>query len=284
MKLLESSPIVSSLFQELCTMSSEIIDRGVSPHLAVVLVGSHPDSLKYIDIKTKKAKECGIIVSVYHMEDDTDRKEIAAALDFLSNDDDVHGIIVQLPLPGNPKQEELEELFSHIAPEKDVDGLRGEWRSQHYAAPTAVALHAGLPHALPPMVAAVCLLLDFYNIALTDKKIVIVGRGMLVGQPLEAFLKGDQKLDVQVVDEETPDILTITQSADILIGGTGSPNLITYQWVKAGAVVLDCAQDVHRDSVDQVAGAVAPAVGGLGPLTVSWLLFNTLRAAAQQSA
>ena len=128
------------------------------------------------------------------------------------------------------------------------------------------------------MVAAVCLLLSHYKISLNDKRIVIVGKGILVGQPLVTFF---QKLGytVESVDEETEHILTITKQADILIAGTGSPDLITFQWVKAGAVVLDCAHDVHRDSVDQIAGAVAPATGGLGPLTVAWLLHNTIRAA-----
>jgi len=176
----------------------------------------------------------------------------------------------------------MNELFQHIAPEKDVDGLRGDWRQQHYSSTSALSLKARLPLALPPMVAAVCLLLDYYKIQLENQKIVVVGKGMLVGQPLEAFLKNDQKLDVTLVDEETDDILAITSAADVLISGTGSKDLITYQWVKEGAVVLDCAQDVHRDSVDQVAAAVAPSVGGLGPLTVTWLLFNTVQAAGQQ--
>ena len=283
MKLLESAPIVATLFQEMRITSAELIDRGINPHLGVVLVGNHPDSLKYIDIKTKKAKECGILVSVYHIEEDAPRQEILDALDYLSSDDEVHGIILQLPLPGEISQSELEAIFSHIASEKDVDGLRGDWRSQHYDGTGAVAMRAGFDHALPPMVAAVCLLLDHYKISLVDQRIVVVGKGMLVGQPLEAFLKNDQKLDVTLVDEETDNILSIAQSADILIGGTGSSNLITYQWVKEGATVLDCAQDIHRDSVDQVAGAIAPAVGGLGPLTVSWLLFNTLRAASKHA-
>jgi methylenetetrahydrofolate dehydrogenase (NADP+)/methenyltetrahydrofolate cyclohydrolase len=284
MKLLKSAPIVDALAKELRTEVVSLVDRGINPHLAVILVGNHPESLRYIGIKTRKAKEAGITVSLYHLEEDAPDSEIISVLDFLSNDEEIHGIIVQLPLPKKRSPAKLQEIFSHVRSEKDVDGLRGEWRAQHYSGATAVALRAGLQHALPPMVAAVCLLLDYYNITLADKKIVIVGRGMLVGQPLEALLKDDLHLDVTVVDEETENILAITQSADILIAGTGQPDLITYQWIKEGAVVLDCSQDVHRDSVDQVASAVAPSVGGLGPLTVSWLLFNTLRATVQQTS
>jgi|GEM_PF-1050535 len=284
MKLLESAPIVNILAEEIRVKTVALVDRGIDPHLAVVLVGTHPESLKYIDIKTRKAKECGIIVSVYSIEEDAPREEIVSTIDFLSADPEVHGLIVQLPLPGNWTQVELDELFQHIAPEKDVDGLRGDWRKQHYAGTSAAALREGAPFALPPMVAAVCLLLDYYKIDLTNKNIVVIGKGMLVGQPLESFLKGDQKLKVTLVDEETNDILAITSAADILISGTGSKDLVTYQWVKEGAVVLDCAQDVHRDSVDQVASAVAPSVGGLGPLTVSWLLYNTVQAATVLSS
>ncbi len=283
MKLLESAPIAKKFLQEFRKESAELIDKGITPHLAVVLIGDNPDSLRYIDIKTKRAKECGITVSLYHMEDTTPEKEIFDVLNFLSADDEVHGIIVQLPVPGFKDPKKMEELFSHIAIAKDVDGLRGKWKKQHYSGTGLTSLRAGFDHALPPMVAAVCILLDHYHIELKNKKIVIVGRGVLVGQPLETFLKKDQKLQVTVVDDKTDKILDITTKADILITGTGSKDLITHQWVKPGVVVLDCAADVHRDSVDQVAQAVAPSMGGLGQLTVSWLLFNTLRAAVNQS-
>lgn len=283
MKLLESAPIVKKFLLEFRKESADLIDRGVTPHLAVVLIGDDPDSLRYIDIKTKRAKECGITVSLYHMEDTTPEQDIFNVLDFLSADDEVHGIIVQLPVPGFNEPKKMEELLSHIAVQKDVDGLRGEWKKQHYSGTSLVALRAGFEYALPPMVAAVCILLDHYKISLADKNIVIVGKGVLVGQPLEFFLKDSQKLQVTTVDEKTDKILEITTAADILITGTGNKDLITYQWVKPGAVVLDCAADVHRDSVDQIVQAVAPATGGLGPLTVTWLLFNTLRAAVNQS-
>ena len=134
---------------------------------------------------------------------------------------------------------------------------------------------------LPPMIGAVVSLLDHYAISLADKKIVIVGKGRLVGEPLSTYFKA-AGLDVESVDETTERILDVTKTADILITGTGEKDLITYQWVKEGAVVVDCAQDLHRDSVEQVASAVTPEIGGVGPLTVNWLLTNLITAAELQ--
>lgn len=279
MKLLESKQIIGDIYHRLKHESAHIIDGGTTPHLAVVLVGEDPDSLRYIDIKTKRGKEVGVTVSVYHLEEDATKEEIKETVSFLGGDDDVHAIIVQLPLPGNWTEQEQQELFNLIPPAKDVDGLRGDWESQSYQGMTRAELEQPHAYFLPPMVASVCLLLEKYKLTPADKKTIIVGRGKLVGQPLEAFFK---KLNYEVlaVDEETDDILSKTIEADILISGTGSENLITYQWVKPDAIVLDCANDVHRDSVDQVAGYVAPSTGGLGPITVAWLLRNTVTAAS----
>lgn len=282
MKLLESAPIAEAMTQELRQQSAELIDAGINPHLAVVLVGNDPDSLGYIDIKTKKSKSLGVIVSVYHLEEQEPRERIEETLDFLSKDQEVHGIIVQLPLPGNWSREEMATLFAHIAPEKDVDGLRGDWEQQEYANTSLAEIMKPRPHALPPMVASICSLLDYYQIPLANQRVVIVGYGVLVGQPYSAMLAKTNQ-NYQVVDEDTDNILAITKEADIIVAATGVPNLITYQWVKEGAVVLDCSRDVHRDSVDQVAGAVAPAQGGLGPLTVMWLIRNTIQAAKRQT-
>lgn len=282
MHLLTSDAIIGKFYEKLHAEGAALVDAGVSPHLAVVLVGSNEDSLRYIDIKTKRGKEVGLMVSVYHLEPEEAAAQLIPTLDYLSDDADTHGIIVQLPVPGYGEKD-LPAVFEHIAPEKDVDGLRGDWRSQSYENMSEAELLKDRPFALPPMVASVCTLLNHYQIDLVGKKIVIVGRGVLVGQPLEAFFSA-QGLDVQTVDEDTDHILDITKQADVLIAGTGTPNLITYQWVKEGAIVLDCAQDAHRDSVDQVASAVAPATGGLGPLTVTWLLQNTLTATAHQTS
>ena len=282
MQLLESAKLVADLNAQTRVKTAGLIDGGVASHLAVILVGEDPDSLRYIDIKTRVGKESGVEVSVYHTEEDTPYAEVADTVRFLANDPEVHAIIVQLPLPESWTPAQQEELFTLIPSHKDVDALRGDWESEQYTGSTRANLTTPHQFFLPPMLVSVCLLLEAYEIKPAELETVIIGRGKLVGQPLETFFS-KIGYKVRAVDEETENILAIAQSADLLIAGTGTPDLVTYQWVKPGAVVLDCACDVHRDSVDQVASAVAPSKGGLGPVTVSWLLRNTVEAAAAQS-
>lgn len=281
MKLMESKQLGASLHLATKQEAARLVDHGFAPHLAVVLVGEDEASLRYIDIKSKRGKEDGVTVSIYHLEADTPKEEVHKTVEFLAGDSDVHGIIVQLPLPESWSKEELDALILKIPVHKDVDGLNGDWKEQPFAGYGRKSLDKPFSSFLPPMVAAVGLLMEQYDVDLAGKKIVVVGRGKLVGQPVATFF---EKLghDVTTVDEHTEDILSITTQADVLIVGTGVPNLITYQWVKPGAIVMDCSEDVHRDSVDQLAAMVAPSRGGLGPLTVAWLLRNVVAAAAQQ--
>jgi methylenetetrahydrofolate dehydrogenase (NADP+) / methenyltetrahydrofolate cyclohydrolase len=278
MKSLTSTPFIDQLHHKLKQRAAALIDRGAEPHVAVVLVGDDPQSLTYTDIKSKRAKEDGIILSLYHIEADKQVDEVADVLKFLANDSEIQGIVLQLPLPDRFSAEQLERLIALIPEAKDVDGLAGDWKRFTYSSTEAALLAQPQGAAMPPMVLSVLSLLNHYNIDPTGQKIVIVGRGRLVGAPLEAFFQ-KLNLDVSSVDEHTDHILEIAQEADILISGTGQENLITYQWVKPGAVVIDCANDVHTDSVSQVAGALSPAKGGVGPLTVAWLLNNVLNAA-----
>lgn len=281
MQSLLSAGLVKELHERTKLAVASLVDRGIDPHLAVVIVGEEPASVKYVGIKERVAKELGIIVSLYHLEEDSTYEQIAETLTFLSEDAEVHGIILQLPLPEHFSNEQVDSLLQTIAPEKDVDGLRGDWKQLSYKGFSLDALSTYQKWALPPMVSSVLSLLDYYNIDVTDKKVVLVGRGRLVGQPLEEYLS-KQGVDVRAVDEETEGILEVAKQADILIVAAGQPDLVTYQWVKEGAVVVDCNQDVHVDSVSQIASALAPAVGGVGPLTVTWLLHNTVQAAAQE--
>lgn len=281
MNTLLSAPLVSTLLKDVTLRTGRLIDAGIDPQLAVILIGDDPDSLKYISIKSKRAKEAGIIVSVYHMESGISFKEVAEVIAFLAEDVDVHGIILQLPLPDYFTPEQTDQLLALVPSNKDVDGLRGEWRKQKYQEPSMADLLLPRMALLPPMICSVVSLLEQYSISLREKKVILVGAGRLVGAPLFTYLSS-LDIDVQNVDEETEGILDITSQADILISGTGQPDLITYQWVKPGAVVIDCASDVHMDSVEQVASAIAPSIGGVGPLTVAWLLHNCVQAASNQ--
>jgi methylenetetrahydrofolate dehydrogenase (NADP+)/methenyltetrahydrofolate cyclohydrolase len=278
MQTLFSQALFSSISATTIRQATELIDHGLDPQLAAVLVGDNPESLRYIAIKTERAKEAGIILSVYHLDESSSMHDVEESIRYLAKDTDIHGIILQLPLPAAFSAEQTDCLLDLIPSHKDVDGLRGDWLDNTYADATLGSLLLPQSHYLPPMVAAVTSLLDHYGIDIRHKKIVLVGAGRLVGTPLFQFYD-KLGLDVQTVDEETPQIFDITSQADILISGTGQKELITYQWVKEGAVVIDCATDIHVDSVAQVASALAPPKGGVGPLTIAWLLHNTVQAA-----
>jgi methylenetetrahydrofolate dehydrogenase (NADP+)/methenyltetrahydrofolate cyclohydrolase len=264
MQALLSAPITEKIHYELQQKAAQLIKAGIEPHVAVILVGADPASVSFVSIKQEQAKRDGIILSLYHLEEDATVPEIRQALEFLATDDEVQGIVLQLPLPEGITEAQVDELIQCIPPAKDVDVLRAD---------TGAATDMR-----SPMVEAVTGLLVQYQLSVAGQKVVIVGKGRLVGQPLEAYFRS-VGVDVQLVDEHTEDILKITSQADILITGTGEPDLITYQWVKEGATVINCSGDVHVDSVEQVAGALSPAKGGIGPLTVAYLLQNVLKAA-----
>lgn len=261
--------------------AAELVDRGHDPHLAVVMVGNDPESAKYVGLKSKRGKELGINVSFYHLKEDEGYDAIADTIKFLNEDEEINSIILQLPLPSKFKKEEVEKILKMIEPKKDVDGLSGAWMDmskEEIEAQLSIDFSGGVNDkglVVPPMALGIYSLLKEYKIEMENKKIVVVGRGKLVGQPAYNFF---QKLgyDIQMVHTETDHIFDVTKEADILITGTGQANLITYQWIKEGATVIDCSMDLHNDSIEQVAGAVSPAVGGIGPLTVAWLLHNVV--------
>jgi len=285
MQTLYGKPVVERLGLLIKQEAAALIDAGVEPQLAVVMVGNNPDSSRYVAMKTKRAQELGIILSLYHLAEGTSYDEVRQTLEYLAKDEEVHGIIMQLPLPEPFTPVQVDELLALVPTSKDVDGLAGAWQTMAEE-PVPFDIDQLLSRTgtfLPPMVSAVVSLLDHYALPFRDQKVVIVGKGRLVGAPLLAYFT-KAGVDVQAVDEATDRILDTTSKADILITGTGERDLITYQWVKEGAVVIDCAQDLHRDSVEQVASAVTPEIGGVGPLTVNWLLFNLICAAQRKEA
>jgi len=277
MHYLLSHDLATTIHERTRTQVLEAERRGITPQLGVVLVGQDPASVRYIEMKSKQAKLNGITVSLYHLEEESTFAQVEEVLSFLSQDSDIHGIILQLPLPAQFTPEQTDQLLNTISAEKDVDGLRGDWLELNDWGVTTDSFFAQHAYSLPPMVGSVLSLLDTYHVTLEGKKIVLVGEGRLVGGPLLRYLS-KLGLDVTAVTEETPKILDYTKSADILISGTGQDDLITYQWVKEGGVVVDCAKDVHEDSVKQVVSALAPSHGGVGPLTIAWLLYNTVQA------
>jgi methylenetetrahydrofolate dehydrogenase (NADP+)/methenyltetrahydrofolate cyclohydrolase len=227
--------------------------------LGIVFVGRDPDSLKFIEIKRKRAAEYGIATKLIELEESSHEREVVAALDSFNTDSAISGVIVQLPLPTHLDRE---RILAVLAPVKDVDGLTSQGAY------------------LSPMVQAVEALCKEYTVDLHGKKIAVIGAGPLVGQPITQWLH-DQRLEPVVIDDSTQDPDSLIRHADIIIAGTGQPILSSHN-TQSGQVIFNCSgKDVADENALSVQ-ALTPAVGGIGPLTVHFLLANTLQAAERQ--
>ncbi|GGM02385.1 bifunctional 5,10-methylenetetrahydrofolate dehydrogenase/5,10-methenyltetrahydrofolate cyclohydrolase [Deinococcus aerophilus] len=254
------------------------------PHLAIVRVGEDPASVSYVRGKARKAGEVGLRSTVHVLPETASQAELLALIAALNTDDDVNGLLVQLPLPAHIAEA---AVLHAIDPRKDVDGFH----------PLNVGeLWAGRPSLTPCTPAGILFLLRHHAIPLSGTRAVIVGRSSLVGRPLAALLL-EADATVTVAHSRTRDLGSVTRAADLLVVAVGQPGLITPDMVKPGATVIDVginrvvdAQgkghlvgDVHPD-VAGVAGALTPVPGGVGPLTVAQLLANTVHAAELQAA
>lgn len=256
-----SHTITEKLYHQLGQRVAELQEQGVQPALAVVLVGHDPKSELYVSsIKQRRAQELGIDFTIHRLDANASEDSIIETIERLNQEAQVTGIIVQLPLPDAI---DTDRVLAAVAAEKDVDGLRPG--SQF----------------MPPTVSAILGLLEAYDIVLTDKKISIIGQGRLVGAPLLREMK-QLKLDVNACDESVEDLSTCTLDADIVISATGEPNLIRPSMVKEKAVVIDVDCDVLYDEVAEKVAYITPQKGGVGPLTVAYLLANVVEAAEKQ--
>lgn len=254
--------------------------HGVTPHLAAVLAGDNPASHVYVRNKRAACERAGLASSLAILSADASQAELLETLARLNADPFVHGILVQLPLPN---QIDEHAIVQAIDPQKDVDGLH----------PTNVGLLAeGRPRFLPCTPAGVQQILIRERIEIRRSHVVIVGRSNLVGKPLAMMLV--QKADcadatVTVCHSRTRDLVEHTRRADILVAAMGQPEFVTGAMIRRGAVVIDVGinrrsdgrlvGDVHFQSACEVAGAITPVPGGVGPMTVAMLLHNTLQAA-----
>lgn len=254
----------------------------ISPCLAVVIVGDDPASHIYVKNKIKRAKESGIKSLEYKLSNDTDQYTLDKLIESLNNKSDVHGILVQLPLP---KQLDEERVINKISPAKDVDGFN----------PINVGRLSAGQKVLTPCTPLGCLIMlqqEFSD--LTGKDVVIIGRSNIVGKPMAALLL-QQNCTVTIVHSKTQYIKEKCRTADIVIAAIGQPKMINKDWIKSGAVVIDVGinaiemnnkrqlvGDVDFDDVKTVASAISPVPGGVGPMTIACLMKNTVFAAQLQ--
>jgi len=254
---------------------------GVVPGLAAVLVGDDPASRTYVGMKHRATESAGMRSEQHLLPATTSQAELLALVDRLNADDAVDGILVQLPLPGHLDAREVQR---RVDPAKDVDALNPV---------TAGMLANGEPTFLACTPAGVVALLDEAGVDLPGREVVIVGRSTLVGRPLSIMLTlPGRDATVTVAHSRTRDLAAVCRRAEVLIVAAGRERLVTADMVRPGAVVIDVGTnrttdgrlvgDVDFDAVAEVAGAITPVPGGVGPMTVTMLLANTLDAARRR--
>ncbi|WP_336635189.1 bifunctional methylenetetrahydrofolate dehydrogenase/methenyltetrahydrofolate cyclohydrolase FolD [Lysinibacillus fusiformis] len=256
-------------------------EQGLTPGLAVVLVGDNQASATYVRNKQKSCEAIGMYSELIKLPEETTQEELLTQIQQLNQREDIHGILVQLPLP---KHIDEDKVIATIAVEKDVDGF----------SPVSVGkMMLGQETFLPCTPFGVMKLLEYSGIEIAGKHAVIVGRSHIVGKPMGQLLL-QKDATVTYTHSKTPNLPSFTKQADLLIAAVGRANFITKEHVKEGAVVIDVGinrddnnklcGDVNFAEVDGIASHITPVPGGVGPMTITMLLFNTVQAAENKLA
>lgn len=260
---------------ELAQEAQKMIRDGVFPHLAVVLVGENPASQVYVRNKENACSKAGIRSTVIRLPESCNQNELEDVVRNLNQDDSVHGILVQLPLPSHLDESRVLAL---IDPDKDVDGFH---------AMNSGRLMNGENGFVPCTPLGVVKLLEAYKIPIEGRHAVIIGRSNIVGKPM-AMLLLSKNATVTICHSKTQNLAALTSQADILVAAVGKANFVTADMVKPGAVVVDVGinrvdgklvGDVDAQSVSEIASYLTPVPGGVGQMTIAMLLANTLQAA-----
>jgi methylenetetrahydrofolate dehydrogenase (NADP+)/methenyltetrahydrofolate cyclohydrolase len=277
--LIDGKATARAVRDEVAEKVRGLVERGVRPGLAVVLVGDDPASQVYVRNKDRAAEEAGFAVRTERLPADATTARVLDVVRALGRDASVHGILVQLPLP---QEVDARAVIDAIAPEKDVDGLTSA---------SVAALVMGRPGLVPCTPAGCIKLCDRHGFALEGREVVIVGRSQLVGKPLAQLMLA-RNATVTVAHSRTRDLAAVCRRADVLVAAVGRARLVQGDWIKPGAVVLDVGinrvdgkltGDVDFDAARRVASAITPVPGGVGPMTIAMLLENTCLAAARHA-
>lgn len=289
-KIIDGKAIADAMKKEIAAEVAAMLDKGIeAPHLAAVIVGEDGASQTYVSSKEKACHSVGMTSSVYRLPEKTSEKELLDLLDFLNKDDEIDGYIVQLPLP---KHIDETKVTQAIMPSKDVDGFT----------PYNIGLmQLGLPCFLPATPFGIVELLKRSGVETEGKHVVVLGRSNIVGTPVSVMLSRKGKggdATVTLCHSKTKNLAEITRWADIIIVAIGKPLFLKADMVKEGAVVIDVGihriadesaekgyviqGDVDYDEVYKVASKITPVPGGVGPMTIVSLLYNTLQAAKRK--
>ena len=282
--IIDGKLISDTIKTEIATTVKDLLDKGLrAPHLAAVIAGDDGAALSYVASIEKQCKGVGFISSVYHLPASISEEEFLGTIDFLNQDEEIDGYIIQMPLP---KQISIDKVTAHVSPEKDMDCFHPENMGN---------LLLGKDCYLPATPHGVMELIQRSNIETKGKNCVIVGRSNIVGKPLAMLmLQKNINATVTVCHSHTQNLPQVCRRADILIVAIGQPEMITAEYVKEGATVIDVGihrldapdqpkgyrlcGDVLFDEVSKICGAITPTPGGTGAMTTACLLQNTLKA------
>ena len=280
-RLIDGNALSKQLRADVAQRAAALKARGITPGLAVILVGDNPASQVYVRNKVKACEDSGLHSVLEKYEASMTEAQLLARIEALNNDPSIHGILVQLPLPAHI---DAHQVIEAISPAKDVDGF-------HVA--SAGALMVGQPGFWPCTPYGCMKMLESIHYDLKGKHAVVIGRSNIVGKPMALMLLG-QNATVTVCHSGTKDLKAMTLQADVIVAAVGKRNVLTADMVKPGAVVIDVGMnrndegklcgDVDFEGVKQVAGWITPVPGGVGPMTITMLLVNTLEAAERAAA
>ncbi len=280
-QLIDGNALSRQLRADVATRVQTLKARGVTPGLAVILVGDNPASQVYVRNKVKACEDTGMHSVLETWPATMGEAELLARVEAMNNDPTIHGILVQLPLPAHI---DAQKVIEAISPAKDVDGF-------HVA--SAGALMTGLPGFWPCTPHGCMKMLEHIGYDLRGKHAVVIGRSNIVGKPMALMLL-QANATVTVCHSGTRDLGAITRQADVVVAAVGKRNVLTADMVKPGAVVIDVGMnrndagklcgDVDFDGVKEVAGWITPVPGGVGPMTITMLMVNTLDSAERQAS
>ena len=275
-RVIDGKAIAAKIRGEIAAEVKKLEPLGIKPGLAVVLVGEDPASKVYVAMKEKACHDAGIFSDEYKLHAESSEADLLALIARLNDDPRIHGILVQLPLP---RHIDTEKVLEAISPTKDVDGFH----------PYNVGrLVVGKPLFQPCTPYGVMVMLKEAGIELAGKEVVVVGRSNIVGKPV-AFMCLQQNATVTLCHSKTKDLAAKVGMADVLIAAVGQPEMIKGEWIKEGAVVIDVGVnrvgekrlvgDVEFAAASERAAAITPVPGGVGPMTITMLLYNTVESA-----
>lgn len=276
--ILDGKKVAGMVRADIAQQVAALKEKGIEPCLAVIIVGNNSASRVYVNNKKKACQEVGMVSLEYALPEETTEEELFALIDRLNEEASVHGILVQLPLP---KQISEQKAIERICPQKDVDCFHPY---------SAGKLFTGAPKFMPCTPAGIMELIRESGTEVAGKECVVVGRSNIVGKPMAMLLLAANGT-VTVAHSRTQNLKEVCRRADILVVAVGKAKMITGEYVKPGAVVIDVGMnrdeagklcgDVDFDSVAPVCGSITPVPGGVGPMTITMLLKNTLRAAEE---